>query len=214
MGTPTIFFTAVYRKRGLPSMSALIGTLLWQAGSYALRKLGENKGGVTGEVLNTVANIVESTQGKNPAEAQAMIGGALQQLPAESRAEIYELQVELETLSNEREKNKQDHDVSMFTQEQETHRTEAKHGTDYVKNTRPWVCRASLKATMWYVGSMEFLSSASSALGNNNISGAEWEIITALLSPCLGYMGMRTVDAFSKWKTAPSSILNKLSPNR
>lgn len=194
-------------------MSAIIGTLLWQAGSYALRKLGEKKGGTTGAALNAVANIVESTQGKKPAEAQATIGSAVQQLPAESRAEIYELQVELETLANEREKNQQDHQVAMYTQEQQTHRAEAEHGTDYVKNTRPWVCRTSLKLTATYVFLME-ISAVIGDLLDKTVGGAEWEITAAFLSPCLGYMGMRTVDAFSKWKTAPASILNKLSPSR
>lgn len=195
-------------------MSAIIGTLLWQAGSYALRKLGEKKGGTTGVALNAVANIVESTQGKNPTEAQATIGSAVQQLPAESRAEIYELQVELETLANEREKNKQDHQVAMYAQEQHTHRIEAEHGTDYVKNTRPWACRTSLKVTIWYVVLMELLSAITKAFDVDGFDGADWRVMSAFLSPCLGYMGMRTVDAFSKWKTAPASILNKLSPSR
>lgn len=195
-------------------MSAFMGALLWKAGSYALRKLGKDKGGKTGAVLNTVADIVESAQGQKPENAQALIGGELQKLPHESRIEIHEMQVELETLVNEREKNQQDHQVAMYAQEQHTHRIEAEHGTDYVKNTRPWACRTSLKVTIWYVVLMELLSAITKAFDVDGFDGADWRVMSAFLSPCLGYMGMRTVDAFSKWKTAPASILHKLSPSR
>lgn len=192
-------------------MSAIIGTLLWQAGSYALRKLSEKKGGTTGAVLATVANIVESAQDQKPEDAQATIGRALQHMPSESRAELYELEVELGNIAKEREKNKQAHEVAMYTQEQQTHRIEAEQGTDYVKNTRPWVCRTSLKATIWYVITMECLCVITKAFEIEGFNGANWQVMGAFLSPCLGYMGMRTVDAFSKWKTAPQSILNNIT---
>jgi len=191
-------------------MSSLVAGLLYQAGSFALRQIGNARGGKTKAILDTVANVVESTQGKNKAETEQTISDAVKGLPPENRAEIYELQVELEKLVNEREKNQQDHDTAIYTQEQETHRTEAQHGTDFVKETRPWIARTSFKATMWYVGSTEFLARMGDAL-DKNIGGADWQIAAALLSPCLGYMGMRTIDAFSKWKSAPLSALKKLS---
>ena len=191
-------------------MAPLIQLLL-SAGPTVIRMIGERFGSSGKGVADKVARAVESAQGNSNAEAS--INHVVQNMTSDEIDVFSHMQLELEKIKAEREKNQLAHDLGLYTQEQQTHRTEAKHGNDYVKETRPRIARQSAAVCFIYVLTFELIELISRIMGNT-VDGADWQIASALLTPCLGYMGMRTLDAFSKWKTAPTSILQKIESRR
>jgi len=187
--------------------------LLLSAGPTVIRLIGERFGDKGKDVAHKVATVVEAVQGKPPTEAAGDINTAVQGMSPDEMVVFSQMQIELARIAAEREKQALDHELGMYTQEQQTHRTEATEGTDFVKETRPRIARQSAAACFIYVLVFELIE-AIGKLVDKTIAGADWEIATALLAPCLGYMGMRTLDAFSKWKTAPADLLHKIEGRR
>lgn len=185
-------------------MGSLISLLL-AAGPTVIRMIGDRFGSTGKEVADIAADTVEKLKGRAPAQQEAEVRLMLKNMTMEQRATLADLEVSLASIEAEREKNRLEHNASIYHDEQETHRSEAEHGTDYVKETRPKIARQSAAACFIYVLLFELLE-ALARISDKQFDGADWQIATALLTPCLGYMGMRTVDAFSKWKTAPSSF--------
>lgn len=183
--------------------------LLLSAGPSLIRMAGRAFGDKGERVGNTIADVVEAVKGKPAVVAEASINQAVAGMTPDEMSIFSQMQIRLAEIAADREKNQLNHDLGIYTQEQETHRTEAAEGTDYVKETRPKIARQSAAITFIYVLSFEFIKTIYVALDLEH-SGADWQIAGALISPCLGYMGMRTIDAFSKWKTAPGQLLAKI----
>lgn len=81
---------------------------------------------------------------------------------------------------------------------QETARAEQASGDEYVRRTRPSLARKSAYVTFGYALVTGVVFQALNAAFNLHLPGPEASIITVMFSPCLAYMGVRTIDAFSK----------------
>lgn len=93
-------------------------------------------------------------------------------------------------------------------QQQETIRNGDNAEDEYVRHTRPKMARQSFYAGTIYVLVFELL--AAFDIG----AGADMALACALYSPALGYMGFRTLDAFSKHKGPKMGATVKQLVNR
>lgn len=190
-------------------MAPLISALI-TAGPSLLRLVGSKFGTQGSRTADMVADVVEKVTDVHSPETAADLEKSIAGMTPDQREVLLSMQIELNRITVERESNRYAHQLGMYTQEQETHRIESKYGTDYVKETRPKIARQSFTCTVIYL----LFSESASYIGrlcNIELPGANWQLIAVLLSPCLSYMGMRTIDAFSKWKTAPMAVLGKLN---
>lgn len=103
----------------------------------------------------------------------------------------------LEELAIERHKAELEAETAQHAESQKTIQTEAEHGTDYVKNTRPKIARLSGYATIVYCLVFETGRLIAEAWGGT-LGGADVAVAAILFSPCGTYMTMRTFDGFSK----------------
>jgi len=183
-----------------PGTLLTIGKTLLDAGPAMIRGIGNLFGGKTAEVVNTAANIVESVRGaKDP---ETVLADRLKGLPAEDLVELEkvtgEIKVELAKVEERREENRLNAETQRHNQSQETIRTEAVHGTDYVKETRPKMARMSGWAMVIYVLVAEVANMISTAWGGADLGGANVALAGMLFTPCGTYMTMRTFDGFTK----------------
>lgn len=193
---------------------SLIASTLLAAGPALIRMAGrffdsDNAAAVSEQLARTV----EAASGLSPAAAQNHVENAVANMPDEDVAVVMELKVKLEEIAAEREKNRFNHELGMHQQTQETIRTEAVHGTDYVKETRPKMARLSGYAGTVYILVAELLHRVAPLFNHVEdeklityaIAGADPLVAATLYGPLFTYMGMRTVDAFSKWKQTPGA---------
>lgn len=103
----------------------------------------------------------------------------------------------LEELALERHRADLEAETALHSASQETIRTEAQHGTDYVKETRPKIARLSFYAGAGYVLLAEGARMVAALMGQPGWSGADTSLLAALFGPVGFYMTMRSVDAFS-----------------
>lgn len=91
-------------------------------------------------------------------------------------------------------------DTSRHSETEQTARAEQQSGDEYVRRTRPGLARKSAYATFGYalVTGVVFPMLEVFVDGAPKLPGLDGFIISALFSPCLTYMGVRTIDAFSK----------------
>lgn len=98
------------------------------------------------------------------------------------------------------------HEVEMLAMEMEqdferqvTERAKADAASNdtYTQRTRPMIARQSWWAGLGYIGTNVTTTVASSFAANVVIVPLDWSILTAIFSPALTYMGVRTFD---KWK--------------
>lgn len=170
---------------------------LLAVGPAVIRTVGELFGGKAKETAHKVADVVEAVRGKPRQTAEDEVRQALRALPPEHQVELQRLTVRLEEIAADREKAHISADTEQFTQSQTTIRTEAEHGTDYVKETRPWIARSAFKAGTAYV----LISAFAHLIGRLNdivLPAPDMAIAATLYSPVGFYMTMRTFDAFSK----------------
>lgn len=169
---------------------------LLTVGPAVIRTVGELFGGKAKETADKVANVVDAVKGKPRQTAEAEIRQALRALPPEQQVELQRLQVRLEEIAADREKARLAADTEQFTQSQATIRAEVEHGTEYVKETRPWIARSSYKAGTAYV----LVSTIAHLIGKAwgaDLPAADMAVAATLYSPVGFYMTMRTMDAFS-----------------
>lgn len=102
----------------------------------------------------------------------------------------------LEQLALDRHQADLEAETKRHAESQTTIRTEAQHGTQYVKETRPRIARLSGYATVAYVLTAEAARLITDSLGTP-IVGAQEAVALVLFSPCGTYMTMRTFDGFS-----------------
>jgi len=103
----------------------------------------------------------------------------------------------LEELALERHKADLEAETARHAASQKTIQTEAEHGTDYVKETRPKIARLSGYATIGYCLVAEAAHLISVAW-SGSVPGADVAVAAVLFSPCGTYMTMRTFDGFGK----------------
>lgn len=179
-------------------MSLTIATLvplLLKTGPTILRTVGGLFGSGGKKAANTAAQLVETVAGLDPKAAEAELSYKLSQLPPEQLVALESMKIQLEKIQAEREQNRFHYEVNIHSQTQKTIRNGDKNGTDYVKETRPKLARLSTYAAIAYTFIFEGL--AAGDIGD----GAEIWILSALFTPALTYVGARSVDAFSKYKT-------------
>lgn len=175
-------------------MPALV-SLLINAGPTLIRSVGSLFGEKGSKAAETAADIVESVAGlEDRATAEAIAAKQLDRLPSETLLELENLKVKLAAIEAEREKTRLTHERGMHEQTQHTIRQGEVGGDDYVKQTRPKIARLSTYAAISYVFAFEMLAFFYQTREMN------WAVLSAIYSPALTYMGMRTVDAFSKHK--------------
>ena len=187
-------------------IAAGLTSLLIESGPTLIRSLGNMFGGSGQQAANITADLVASVTGLSDKKAaSAELGYQLSQLPPETIAELEGINVQLENIKVERdriamqtEKNQQDYDRGIHQQTQQTIRNGDQNGTDYVKETRPKIARLSTYAAIAYAFIFQLLTAFDKG------DGVDVWILSALFSPALTYMGVRTVDAFSRFKTGRS----------
>lgn len=166
-----------------PLLSAGL-TALFNAGPTLIRMIGQSSGDRAEVVANEIATVVEAVQGKPTPKDAARLQSVVDSLDPEQVAKI---QLGLERIEAEREKNRLDHDVSMHTQQQETIRQ-----SKDVKGVRPEIANRHSWFTMLYLFYFEAMSLIDYG------PGANWEIAILIASPTLAWFGFRTWDKFSK----------------
>lgn len=160
-------------------MGTLISLLL-SAGPTVIRMFGQSKGGNTEAVAETVADLIDSSNGKpTEAQMQAMVKSL-------DPVAIKELQLGLAQIEAEREKNQLDHDLGMHKAQQATIQS-----ID-VKGVRPEIANRHSWFTVLYL----FVFEGAAIFGKG--TGANWEVATLIAAPTLAWFGFRTWDKFSK----------------
>lgn len=165
-------------------------------GPAVIRTVGKLFGGKTEEVANKVSDVVDAVRGKP--DAAARIKSAVDALPAEAQVELKKIGVHAMEIKADLQKAQLEAETARHSESQQTIRTEAQYGTDYVKNTRPRIARLSGYATVAYILVAEAARLITEAWGGS-LHGADAVIAGMLFSPCGTYMTMRTVDGFSKF---------------
>lgn len=174
-------------------------------GAKAIRAIGALKGGKAEAVANGLADVVDSVSGQ-PTSAQAQaISNHIRSLPPDAVVELKKLEVEMEKISAEREKNQLIAETSIAQAAQETARVEAQSTDEYVRRTRPRMARQSAAVTFSYglVTGIVFpvVNAAAKFLDpaiELDLPPPNAAIAGTLFAPCLAYLGARSVDAFSK----------------
>ena len=89
-------------------------------------------------------------------------------------------------------------DTAQHSETEQTARAEQQSGDEYVRRTRPGLARKSAYATFGYAIATGVVFPILNAAKDTALPGPDGFIISALFAPCLAYMGVRTIDAFSK----------------
>ncbi|MDZ7804332.1 hypothetical protein [Thiohalophilus sp.] len=158
--------------------------------------LGGAIGGPGGAALGKMVASVFGVEGDDPEAIQS----AINQDP-EAAIKLREIETrhrqKLEELALERHRAELEAETDRHKSSQQTIQTQAEHGTDYVKETRPKIARLSGYATVGYI----LVAEAAKLIGTfaeAQVPGASEAIALVLFSPCGTYMTMRTFDGFSK----------------
>ena len=175
-------------------LAASLVPLLIESGPTLIRSIGNLFGSQGKKAADVTADIVESVAGLAPANAEHRVRQQLQGLPPETLEQLEGLRIQLERIALEREKNQLDYQRDLHRETQQTIRHGDRHGTDYVKETRPKIARMSTYAALLYAFVFQGLAAFDQG------SGVDWWVLGTLFSPALTYMGVRTIDAFSRFK--------------
>lgn len=87
--------------------------------------------------------------------------------------------------------------TAQHSETEQTARAEQQSGDEYVRRTRPSLARKSAFVTFAYAIATGVLFPALNAAQGLQLPGPDGFIISALFAPCLAYMGVRSIDAFS-----------------
>lgn len=182
-------------------MAPLVAGLL-AYGPTLIRALGSVFGGKTTDAANTVADLVDGVKGLPAAVAEEKLAAQMAKLPPETLLAFEQVKVRLSEIEKEREANRLAADTAQHLSTQETARTESQSQDEYVRRTRPGLARKSAYVTFVYALLTGVVFQFINGVWDTKLPGPDAWIITALFSPCLSYMGTRTIDAFSsKGKT-------------
>lgn len=122
----------------------------------------------------------------------------LKQFELENEVELRRLQHEDNKLEAELEMKRLDADVAFHTSTQATARVEAQSADEYVRRTRPSLARKSFYAGLGYIVVSGFIFPVVNAIKGISLPGLDAYILGAVYAPCLTFVGVRSVEAFSK----------------
>lgn len=177
-------------------------TSLIEWGPTLIRTVGGLFGGKTTETANTVADLVDQVKGLPGSVAEAKLAAEMAKLPPETLLAFEQVKVRLAEIEKEREANRLAAETAQHIATQETARVDSQSTDEYVRRTRPELARKSAYVTFAYALITGALFPVINVIWAAELAGAKlpgpdtW-IIGALFSPCLAYVGARSVDAFS-----------------
>lgn len=175
-------------------MAPLVLSLI-SAGPTILRTVGSLFGGKAKDAADSVANVVDAVRGLPVEEAQNRVSQHIAQMPPELQVQLQTLQVKLAEIERDRELNVLSAETTQLIQIQETARKEVESTDEYVRRTRPKLARQSWIAAIVYVFIVDIVFAVLNSSHQLNLPTEvdEW-ILGGLLSPTLGYIGVRSID--------------------
>lgn len=147
--------------------------------------LGTALGGPAGAAVGTMISVALGTENTPDAVAEAVKND-----PA-AAVKLAEIQANLKIAQLNA-------DTAQHSENQQTARAEQQSGDEYVRRTRPSLARKSAFVTFGYAIATGVLFPVLNAAQDLTLPGPDGFIISALFAPCLTYMGVRTIDAFSR----------------
>lgn len=113
------------------------------------------------------------------------------------------LKVQLQQLEVERQKLVLADEQAAHHEQQETIRNGDNAADSYVRQTRPLLARLSCYSSLTYVLLLSCGQIAGAIAGARGITlhmpSPDWDITLMLLTPALGYLGVRTMDGFARY---------------
>lgn len=122
----------------------------------------------------------------------------LRQFELENEPELMRLRVEDNRIEAELEKAKLGADVSFQANAQETARVEVQSTDEYVRRTRPDLARKSFFVGTVYVMLTGVIFPVVNEIYGLKLPALDPYILGAIYSPALTFMGVRSIEAFSK----------------
>ena len=161
---------------------------LLTAGPSIIRGIGSLFGGDTKDVADKVANVADAITGKSPASQKEEMQRLVDSLPPEAMVDLKRIANEAQRIKNEARARDLEHE-ERHTSEMTT-RIIAETGSDdsFVRRTRPLMARWSAAIGSLYALGFEGLEAFDKG------SGADLQILAALLTPAVAYITGRSVD--------------------
>ena len=177
-------------------MTPLITALItW--GPALIRTVGTLFGGKTEEASKSIANLVDSVRGMPADMAEVELARRMGTVPPEMLIAFETARIKLAEIERDREANTLNAQTAQTQAIQLTAQIEAQSTDDYVRRTRPGIARKSLWATLAYASVTGVLFPGLNAVYALALPGVQEWLVLALFTPCLTYIGARTVDGFT-----------------
>lgn len=158
-------------------------------------------GAIAGPGGAAIGQLVASAFGVDANDPQALQAAITQDPQAAVKLRELEMRHKerLEELAFQRHKADLEAETSRHAESQATIRTEAEHGTEYVKETRPKMARLAGYATVAYCLGAELAKHIGLLAGTATpLPGADVTVASMLFAPLGTYMTMRTFDGFTR----------------
>ncbi len=187
-----------------PLTLSVIAAVLLKAGPGLIRSVGGWLGGGTAATADTVAGMVENIRSSLPeTEQQRVLEQKMATLAPEQLLQLETLKFQLQQLDAERQKAVLADRQAAHHEQQETIRNGDSAADSYVRQTRPLLARLSCYGGLAYVLLLSCGQMAGAVAGANGIPlhmpSPDWDITLMLLTPALGYLGVRTLDGFARY---------------
>lgn len=167
-------------------------------GSGLLRLTGQIFGGKTAATTEKIAGVVDQVRGLPANVAEAQVAAALAGLDPEEAAEIKRAGVRAMEIKAQVEMARLSADTARHGETQATARIEAASEDAYVRRTRPGMARKSFWLSVAYAFATGLVFPLLTAMQGWELPATDGWILSALLAPALSYMGVRSIDAFSR----------------
>lgn len=167
-------------------------------GSGLLRLTGQAFGGRTAETTEKIANVVDQVRGLPMQAAAAQVATVLTGMAPEELAEIKRAGVRALEIKGEVERSRLAAQTAQHAETQATARVEAASEDAYVRRTRPGMARKSFWLSVGYAFAAGVAFPVLNVMHGWQLPAVDSWILGALLSPALSYMGVRSIDAFSR----------------
>lgn len=174
---------------------ALIG-LIAKAAPAALRALAAVMPGKSGEVAGKLASVADAVAPLAPVEREHAIRVAVENMTPDERRELAGLTVKLREIDAGNLATVVAAESERHREAQTTIRTETTTGTDYARNSRPFIARQAYQCAGAYALICEVVARLA-AFNGATVPGCDPAILATLLAPVGFYMTMRTIDSFA-----------------
>lgn len=170
--------------------------LIAKAAPAALRALRSLLPGKAGEVAGKLATVAEAVAPLAPVEREAAMRHVIEGMTPDERRELVGLTVKLREIERGARADELAAESTRHAEAQATIREETTHGSEYARNSRPWIARQAYTAGAAYALLCELVARIAAANGYT-VAGADPVLLGVLLGPVGWYMTMRTIDSFS-----------------